>query len=89
MFEWDENKNQINIEKHGISLPAAAPILLGPRWETRSDQHGEMRWKATGKLHGKLWTVVYTFIVRNGSYRLISARRASNEESRKYRELHP
>lgn len=26
-FEWDENKNQINIEKHGISFQEASTVF--------------------------------------------------------------
>ena len=27
-FEWDENKNRLNINKHGISFQLAAQVLL-------------------------------------------------------------
>jgi uncharacterized DUF497 family protein len=29
-FEWDESKNQINIEKHGIDFEDAKGIFDGP-----------------------------------------------------------
>ncbi|PXX42579.1 ribonuclease toxin BrnT of type II toxin-antitoxin system [Undibacterium pigrum] len=29
-FEWDENKNQINIRKHGIDFSDAADIFKHP-----------------------------------------------------------
>lgn len=28
LFEYDENKNRINIEKHGISFKSAARVFL-------------------------------------------------------------
>lgn len=30
IFEWDESKNQTNIEKHGISFEEASLIFQGP-----------------------------------------------------------
>lgn len=29
-FEWDENKNQINIKKHGINFEDAVHVFSGP-----------------------------------------------------------
>ena len=45
MFEWDENKRHINIEKHGIDFVDAKELWLGEVIEIISPQtsHGETR----------------------------------------------
>ena len=84
-FEFDPEKSRINHEKHGIDFIAAQHIF---------DDEGlaiidgtsktEARYIAIGRLHGKLWTVVYTW--RNVKIRLISARRARKSEVWAYEE---
>jgi len=85
-FEWDPEKEKKNIAKHGIDFDEAAALFDGPRVEKESDQTGEKRWLTTGLLDGKLWTVVYT--VRSDSIRIISIRRAGNNERREYRSVY-
>lgn len=82
-FEWDPDKNETNIQKHGIDFEDAAAVLLQPHVHRRSDRHGERRWIAIGELEGRIITVVYT--LRKGRYRLISARRARDYERETYR----
>ncbi|MEK7432328.1 MAG: BrnT family toxin [Cyanobacteriota bacterium] len=75
-FEWDEEKNQINISKHGISFDLAKLI-----WEDKNnfdifdDKHSrldEKRWLKFGLTKdGNILCVVYTDII-NG-FRIISA----------------
>ena len=46
-FEWDETKNQANIQKHGVSFETAKRIFDGPvlsRLDERRD-YGEDRSK--------------------------------------------
>ena len=38
MFEWDENKRHINIEKHGIDFVDAKELWLGEVIEITSPQ---------------------------------------------------
>ncbi len=93
-FEWDPEKRKSNIEKHGVDFVAAARMLSGSPHLTvpanRPDQN-EMRWRAVGPLpdpgrpdrwSGPLAVIVFT--KREGSYRIISARRASTDERRHY-----
>ncbi len=88
MFEWEEEKNRKNIEKHGMSLAAGCSLLLtNNRIENRSDRDDERRWITTGESVGVVLTAVYT--IRHGNYRLISVRRANVYEERKYRETYP
>lgn len=83
-FEWDEDKSESNLSKHGVDFQDAAQVLLGPHVRRRSDRRGEKRWIAIGEIDDRIYTVVYTF--REGRYRIISARRARGYERREYRE---
>ena len=85
-FEWDEAKNQANIEKHGISFEDACLIFAGPRIEVSSDRGGETRWKTTGRLGRRFVTMIYT--LRGPNIRIISARRARINERRAYEDLY-
>ena len=84
MFEWDDNKNNGNIAKHGIDFEAAKLIWLGPVIEvpdTRKD-YSEDRFVAFGVAAGRVLAVVYTW--RGSARRIISARRASHGERSAY-----
>lgn len=82
MFEWDEAKRRLTIEKHGIDFVDAAEILVGPHLllEARSDL--EQRQIAIGRLSGATIAVIFT--MRGGNYRIITARRARTNERRYY-----
>lgn len=83
-FEWDHNKNRLNIEKHGIDFEDARRIFEGLFWEIPSHQgwHDEDRVLAIGILDGREIVVVYTWRERNR--RIISARRARRYERKTY-----
>lgn len=83
-FEWDESKNSINLEKHGISLSEASIIWKGPVLELESHHLGEPRKLAIGKIDGKFWTVIFT--LRGMTIRMISARRSRDNEKKLYYE---
>ncbi|HCN44293.1 MAG TPA: hypothetical protein DIT18_00440 [Pseudomonas sp.] len=84
-FEWDHQKNQANIRKHGIDFKSVEemfryPMLVMP--DTRED-YGEERTASIGWLREHVGVVVYT--ERRGDViRVISARKATREESRIY-----
>lgn len=80
VFEWDEEKNAINIKKHGIGFEEAAAVFFDPLVVEQFDSghsDGEERWRAYGFVR-KLLAVSYTR--RNGVTRIISARKASKAE---------
>jgi uncharacterized DUF497 family protein len=84
-FEWDEEKNLKNIEKHGVRFEDACKIFEGFTLDiadTRFD-YGEERIISIGTLRG---TVVLTVIHtdRMGNLRMISARPAKRSERRLY-----
>ena len=84
-FEWDDQKNNANIAKHGISFEEAAEIFDYPIHETvdtRAD-YGETRYVGIGRnQYFVLLTVVYT--ERGEAVRIISARRAIKQEKKLY-----
>jgi uncharacterized DUF497 family protein len=82
-FEWDENKERKNIEKHGIDFDQAKGIWSGPILEVAgSGRSGEERFIAIGTYEQICFAVVYTR--RGGRIRIISARRARREERSHY-----
>ena len=86
-FEWDENKNAINKQKHGISFETAKLVFFDPhRKEYYDEEHStleEDRWITIGKA-GKILFVVYVEREYGNVIRLISARKAKAEERRDY-----
>ena len=88
-FEWDSVKNQRNIAKHGIDFTDAVRIferLTLTIIDNRRD-YGEKRIVAMGTVEDVILYVVYT--VRDGIWRIISARRANRRERKKYFEILP
>ncbi len=82
-FEWDENKEWLNVAKHGVSFQSAVMIFDDPdRLKERSDRRGEERWLSTGVFEGKTWAVAY--VKRGDTIRIISARRAGKHEKERY-----
>ena len=83
-FEWDENKNRINIEKHHVSFSRAAKIFDGDvlEWEDTRQDYDETRVIAIGHVERRFLRVVYTR--RGNKIRIISARRANKNDRQKY-----
>ena len=84
IVEWDDNKAEINIKKHGIYFEDAARIFLDEnRIEDYDELHSdyEERIKVIGKVDEILF-VIYT--ERGEKYRLISARYANKKEVNDY-----
>ena len=79
-FEWDEEKNKINIEKHGIDFDTAMLVFNDlQRIEIYDVEHSieEDRYNTIGMVNDVLF-VVYT--ERKDNIRLISARLATKLE---------
>ncbi len=86
-FEWDENKNQSNKKKHGISFDEAKMAFLDDDMITKEDlrkDYGETRYIGIGKVAEIIIIVVYT--MRKTIIRLISARKANKKEKQIYYE---
>lgn len=81
-FEWDEGKRSVVFAKHGIDLVRASLIFNGPHIVRPALSDAEKRFRAVGVLDGKLIVVIFTR--RGENIRLITARRARQDESRTY-----
>jgi uncharacterized DUF497 family protein len=83
-FEWDENKREANIQKHGIDFIDAIKVFADThRIELESERAGEKRSQTIGMIEGIIIVlVVYTH--RSQKKRIISARRASKKERAVY-----
>jgi uncharacterized DUF497 family protein len=85
-FEWDEAKRLANNEKHDIDFAAVRQLFdRRPVVTFQSKYEAEPRFLTIGMLDQQLVTVVWTW--RGSVIRLISARRASDEERRRFRQL--
>ena len=89
MFEWDPGKARSNKTKHGVSFDEVkwfefADALEIDDTDIRDD--GQPRIKAIGFIGDRLHVMIYT--VRNDRIRVISLRRAENEEKRAYERYH-
>ena len=86
-FTWDETKNAMNRQKHGIDF-ADVPSLFDYTMVTFLDQrieYGEDRWIGIGWLGDILVVVAYTE-PKTGTTRIISARKANRHEQSIYTE---
>lgn len=84
-FEWDEEKNKLNIKKHGIDFSDVESMFDHPMLTTLDNRadYGEDRWISIGILLSITGVVVYT--EREGDIiRIISARKATQSEVCRY-----
>jgi uncharacterized DUF497 family protein len=83
-IDWDPAKAQANLRKHGISVDDAATVFQDPnRIEVYDDRdYDEDRWVGIGRVGRMLIYVVYT--ERDGGVRLISARKADENDETDY-----
>ena len=84
-FEWDEYKNQSNLEKHGFDFADAFRVFELPMvidFDDRDD-YGEDRYIGIGLLSGRVVVVVYTEPDEE-TVRIISLRKALSYERRRY-----
>ena len=85
-FEWDTEKAAYNLAKHGVSFTDAATVFGDPLAGTILDpRHAveEQRFVTIGhSADGSLIVVIH--VERGDRTRIISARRATRRERRKY-----
>ena len=82
---WDPEKAESNLRKHGIRFSDAETILSDPNALTRedADAEGEQRFVSVGMdAFGRILVVVYTW--RGDTIRIISARKAVRSEVEQY-----
>lgn len=87
-FEWDEEKADANLRKHGVSFEEAKTVFGDPLSITIKDPRhsiGEHRYVDVGlSSEERLLVVVYT--ERRNVIRLISSREATRAERKAYEE---
>lgn len=85
-FEWDREKAQRNLQKHGVAFDEAVTVFYDPLAATFDDPDhsvGERRCITIGySARGRLIVVVYT--ERRTMIRIISARRATAHERKRH-----
>ena len=90
-FEWDENKNQISIQKHGISFQEAVTVFYDDNAVLFDDpEHSEYeeRFILLGiSASSGLCTVCHCYRESESVIRIISARKATRTEERSYDEF--
>ena len=78
-FEFDPQKSDSNLQKHGIDFYAAQALWNDPDLiEIPVQTSDEPRYLLIGKIEGKHWSVVITY--RSEKTRIISVRRSRKEE---------
>ena len=85
-FEWSNEKNRLNIEKHDICFEEAQEVFLDPMHISKLDHrfdYFEERWITLGATtKDKILVVANMFFDDNGEeiIRIISARKANDKE---------
>jgi len=85
---FDQEKNRINIEKHGLSFDLVQscdwsdPVIF----TDDRNNYGEIRYNAFVLLDARLHNVVFTN--RDENMRVISFRKANLRERKKYEKIH-
>ncbi len=96
-YDWDEDKDRSYQRKHGVSFMLATLAFEDEHYilrRDRVDEDGEQRWHAIGAVRLEpqeelLLLVVHVYREDHDGeeiIRIISARRAGNEDVRRYQE---
>jgi len=82
-FEYDADKSNQNLRKHGIDFDAAQALWSDPELlEIPAKTTDEPRFIVIGAIGNKHWSAVITYRVKN--IRIISVRRSRREEVKLY-----
>lgn len=90
VFEWDDNKNRINKDKHGITFDTALTAFFDENCLMKTDyvEDGEQRWKTLGKIENKvvlfIGHLVFDDELGREVIRIITAREATAHEEKQY-----
>ena len=88
-FEWDKQKNQANIEKHGLDFADAHKVFEYPmlvKLDDRED-YSEDRWIGIGLMDGRVVVIAFTEPKKN-TIRIISLRKATSDERKRYEQAY-
>ena len=82
-FEFDPQKSEINLAKHGINFEHAQALWDDEhRLEIPAKPMVEPRFLVIGRINDKLWSAVITY--RGEQVRIISVRRSRDDERKLY-----
>ena len=83
-FQWDDDKAEENVRKHGIDFADAVGVLYDEYGLTLIEEHDDEQRHVTIGLDalGRVLVVVYCW--RDDDVRLISARPATSAERKQY-----
>lgn len=86
-FEWDENKEKTNVQKHGLSFSEILPIFDDPLFIEKLDQANstldETRYIGMGRVDGTV-VIVSCYTPRAKRIRIINARISTKREAQIY-----
>ena len=90
-FEWDAAKAKSNARKHGVRFEDAMLVFSDPYALVEQDrlEGGELRWQTLGLVGGIVLLLVAHTVRNEQGYeiiRIISARRATRKERKRYDE---
>jgi len=74
-FEWDADKNSLNVAKHGIDFDYAKKVYRIEEYDDFHSTYKEDRYRVVGIVDGDILFVVETEL-ESGRIRIISARYA-------------
>jgi uncharacterized DUF497 family protein len=87
-FEWDEEKDRKNWSKHGVSFAEAKAVfndpfavtIYDPDHSVEEDRYIDLGLSTNGRL------IVVSYTERGGRIRIISSRKATASERKRYEE---
>jgi uncharacterized protein len=84
--EFDPAKDEVNRDKHGVSLVAAVEFDWDTALEREDDRfdYGELRFVAIGLIDARLYVMAFAEGSHDSAIRVISLRRAEKQEARYY-----
>jgi len=86
IFEWNENKANENLGKHGVSFDEAKTVfndpfsvtIYDPDYSIDEDRYIDIGLSSKGRL------IVVSYLERDEKIRIISSRKATKKEQRDY-----
>ena len=85
-FSWDERKAASNLKKHGVSFDEAATVFADPFALAIDDAIEADRTLLLGMSNRERLLLVVHVEIDESTIRIISARRATSHERRRYEE---
>lgn len=85
-YEWDPQKAKSNFRKHGVRFADAVGVFQDPYAITMLDDNSDEERYVTIGIDALLQIIVVSYTWRDYTIRIISARKATRAERRKYLE---